>query len=219
VLPPSRPPGAGSHSLYRSVLGNPCSVRRADRRRSCRIVHAVAFDDTQNMPSVGRRRLALSALPQHLGGKRLSYYGPDGGSGASGDFGREKGRWRTEDRQAAKHKCLISGRFPSLTRVTGHVSAPDEGLLSADAPEPVQYFSSKEPLKPLTCQDSTGLFWTPAPTRLLRWRVQELARRAAILVLRPERQSRIFPTILPFHAFHPVSRGRQRHPGPGLIVQ
>jgi hypothetical protein len=60
---------------------------------------------------------------------------PDG-SGASGDFGREKGRWRTEDRQAAKHKCLISGRFPSLTRVTGHVSAPDEGLLSADAPEP-----------------------------------------------------------------------------------
>src|SRR5450759_1006672 len=58
------------------------------------------------------------------------------GSGASGDFGREKGRWRTEDRQAAKHKCLISGRFPSLTRVIGHVSAPDEGLLSADAPEP-----------------------------------------------------------------------------------
>jgi hypothetical protein len=64
-----------------------------------------------------------------------------GGSGASGDFGREKARWRTEDRQAAKHKCLISGRFPSLTRVTGHMSAPDEGLLSADAPEPVQYFS------------------------------------------------------------------------------
>jgi hypothetical protein len=51
-------------------------------------------------------------------------------------FGRGKGRWRTEDQQAAKHKCLVSGRFPSLTRVTGHAYAADEGLLSADAPEP-----------------------------------------------------------------------------------
>jgi hypothetical protein len=58
------------------------------------------------------------------------------GSGASGDFGREKGRWRAEDQQAAKHKCLVLGCFPSLTRVTGHASAADEGLLSADAPEP-----------------------------------------------------------------------------------
>src|ERR1035441_5334058 len=60
-----------------------------------------------------------------------------GFSGASGDFRRENGRWRTEYRQATKHKCLISGRFPSVTRVTGHASAADEGLLSADAPEPL----------------------------------------------------------------------------------
>src|SRR5450759_5014534 len=46
------------------------------------------------------------------------------GSGASGDFGPEQARWRTEDRQAAKHKCLISSRFPSLTRVTGEHLRP-----------------------------------------------------------------------------------------------
>ena len=58
------------------------------------------------------------------------------GSGASANFGPEKTpRW-TEDREAAKHKCPISRGFPSLTRVTGHASAADEGLLSADAPEP-----------------------------------------------------------------------------------
>ena len=57
------------------------------------------------------------------------------GSGASGDFGREKGRWRTGDQWAAKHKCLVLGCFPSLTRVAGHASAADEELQSADAPE------------------------------------------------------------------------------------
>jgi hypothetical protein len=40
------------------------------------------------------------------------------GSGASGDFGLKQTRWRADGRQAAKHKCLISSRFPSLTRVT-----------------------------------------------------------------------------------------------------
>src|ERR1019366_7320240 len=58
------------------------------------------------------------------------------GSGASGDFRSQKALSWTEDRQAAKHKCLVSGCFPSLTRVTGHASVRDEGLLSADAPEP-----------------------------------------------------------------------------------
>jgi hypothetical protein len=33
-------------------------------------------------------------------------------------------------------KCRITDRFPSLMRVIGHVSAADEGLLSADALEP-----------------------------------------------------------------------------------
>jgi hypothetical protein len=45
-------------------------------------------------------------------------------SGASGDFGPEKTRCWTEDRQAAKRKCLISRGFPSLTRVTGDRSRP-----------------------------------------------------------------------------------------------
>jgi hypothetical protein len=54
-----------------------------------------------------------------------------------GILGRIKARWRTEYRQAAKHECVISSRFPSLTRVTGDAAAADHGLLSADAPEPV----------------------------------------------------------------------------------
>ena len=58
------------------------------------------------------------------------------GSGASRDFGLKQTRWRAEGRQAAKHKCLISSRFPSLTRVTGGSPAAEHGLLSADAPEP-----------------------------------------------------------------------------------
>src|ERR1017187_656086 len=61
---------------------------------------------------------------------------PCAGSGASGDCRSQKALSWTEDRQAAKHKCLVSGCFPSLTRVTGHASVCDEGLLSADAPEP-----------------------------------------------------------------------------------
>jgi hypothetical protein len=59
------------------------------------------------------------------------------GSGASRDFGREKTRWRTEDRQAANHECLISSHFSSLTGVTRSASEAELGLLSADAPEPV----------------------------------------------------------------------------------
>ena len=47
------------------------------------------------------------------------------GSGASGDFGPEKTGWRTEDRQAAKHTCLISSSFPSPTRVTEGASAAE----------------------------------------------------------------------------------------------
>src|SRR5271170_3050050 len=55
------------------------------------------------------------------------------GSGASGDFGLKQTRWRAEGRQAAKHKCLTSSRFPSLMRVTGGSPAAEHGLLSADA--------------------------------------------------------------------------------------
>jgi hypothetical protein len=63
------------------------------------------------------------------------------GSGASGDFGLKQTRWRAEGRQAAKHKCLISSRFPSLTRVTGGSPAAEHGLLSADAPEPYWFIT------------------------------------------------------------------------------
>src|ERR1039458_7347125 len=58
------------------------------------------------------------------------------GSGASRDFGPAKTSWRIEAPQAAKQKCLISSRFPSLTRVPLSASAPERRLLSADAPEP-----------------------------------------------------------------------------------
>ena len=58
------------------------------------------------------------------------------GSGASRDFGPAKTSWRIEDPQAAKQKCLISSRFPSLTRVPLSASAAERRLLSADAPEP-----------------------------------------------------------------------------------
>jgi hypothetical protein len=60
------------------------------------------------------------------------------GSGASRDFGPAKTSWRIEDPQAAKQKCLISSRFPSLTRVPLSASAAERRLLSADAPEPSQ---------------------------------------------------------------------------------
>src|ERR1700687_3279273 len=59
-----------------------------------------------------------------------------GGSGASRDFGPAKTSWRIEDPQAAKQKCLISSRFPSLTRVPLSASAAERRLLSAGAPEP-----------------------------------------------------------------------------------
>ena len=59
------------------------------------------------------------------------------GSGASRDFGPAKTSWRIEDPQAAKQKCLISSRFPSLTRVPLSASAAERRLLSADAPEPI----------------------------------------------------------------------------------
>jgi hypothetical protein len=58
------------------------------------------------------------------------------GSGASRDFGPAKTSWRIDDPQAAKQKCLISSRFPSLTRVPLSASAAERRLLSADAPEP-----------------------------------------------------------------------------------
>src|ERR1035438_4817951 len=58
------------------------------------------------------------------------------GSGASRDFGPAKTSWRIEDPQAAKQKCLISSRFPPLTRVPLSASAAERRLLSADAPEP-----------------------------------------------------------------------------------
>ena len=38
-------------------------------------------------------------------------------------LGQMKTPWWTEDREAAKHKCLISRGFPSLMRATGDVSA------------------------------------------------------------------------------------------------
>src|ERR1022692_4507755 len=60
----------------------------------------------------------------------------DEGSGASRDFGPAKTSWRIEDPQAAKQKCLISSRFPSLTRVPLSASAAERRLLSADAAEP-----------------------------------------------------------------------------------
>jgi hypothetical protein len=60
------------------------------------------------------------------------------GSGASRDFGPAKTSWRIEDPQAAKQKCLISSRFPSLTRVPLSASAAERRLLSADAPEPLK---------------------------------------------------------------------------------
>src|ERR1022692_2547146 len=58
------------------------------------------------------------------------------GSGASRDFGPAKTSWRIEDPQAAKQTCLISSRFPSLTRVPLSASAAERRLLSADAAEP-----------------------------------------------------------------------------------
>src|ERR1017187_4218236 len=60
------------------------------------------------------------------------------GSGASRDFGPAKTSWGIEDPQAAKQKCLISSRFPSLTRVPLSASAAERRLLSADAPEPLK---------------------------------------------------------------------------------
>jgi len=64
--------------------------------------------------------------------------GPSEGSGASRDFGPAKTSWRVEDPQAAKQKCLISSRCPSLTRVPLSASAAERRLLSADAPEPIR---------------------------------------------------------------------------------
>src|ERR1019366_1994699 len=61
---------------------------------------------------------------------------PTKGSGASRDFGPAKTFWRIEDPQSAKQKCLISSRFPSLTRVPLSASAAERSLLSADAPAP-----------------------------------------------------------------------------------
>jgi len=48
------------------------------------------------------------------------------GSGASGDFGPEKTRRRTEDQQAATHKCPVSSGFsvadePAPKRFSGRV--------------------------------------------------------------------------------------------------
>ena len=90
-----------------------------------------------------RRRTFRAEGPGFLWMSQDNVLNAMNGSGASRDFGRKNGRWRTEDQQAAKHKCLVSGRFLSLTRITGHASTADEGLLSADAPEPVQ--------RPLRC--------------------------------------------------------------------
>src|SRR5450631_298465 len=115
----------------------------------------------------------LPRIPDHESSQRdlddaIEYIEhPSPGSGASGDFGREKGRWRTEDRQAAKHKCLVSGRFPSLTRVTGHASAADEWLLSADAPEPLVFKTRRTssvvaPSLRLVCQSTPPLVTVPA---------------------------------------------------------
>ena len=36
-----------------------------------------------------------------------------------------EGSLLTQDRQSTKHKCLISSRFQSLTRLTGEASAAD----------------------------------------------------------------------------------------------
>jgi hypothetical protein len=57
------------------------------------------------------------------------------GSGASREFGSAKAAWRIEDSRAANPECLISNRFPSLTRVTFGASAVERRLLSTDAPE------------------------------------------------------------------------------------
>jgi hypothetical protein len=109
---------------------------RSLRERSSRFVRRVGHDEekpTALMTDGAESLLRLKQLlpvPTRL---VLDYFH---GSGASGDFGLKQTRWRAEGRQAAKHKCRISGRFPSLTRVTGGSPAAEHGLLSADAPEP-----------------------------------------------------------------------------------
>src|SRR5450631_3537034 len=90
----------------------------------------------------------LPRIPDHESSQRdlddaIEYIEhPSPGSGASADFGPEKTPWWTEDREVAKHKCLISRGFPSLTRATGDVSAAQRGLLSADAPDPHKPFAA-----------------------------------------------------------------------------
>jgi hypothetical protein len=74
-----------------------------------------------------RRRTFRAEGPGFLWMSQDNVLNAMNGSGASRDFGRKNGRWRTEDQQAAKHKCLVSGRFLSLTRITGHASTADEG--------------------------------------------------------------------------------------------
>src|SRR5450631_757185 len=77
------------------------------------------------------------------------------GSGASADFGPEKTPWWTEDREAAKHKRLISKGFPSLTRATGDVSAAQRKLLSADAPDPEFVGLCHDSYQSIACEHQT----------------------------------------------------------------
>ena len=60
----------------------------------------------------------------------------------SREFGSEIARWRTEDRSADNHKCLLSRH--SSSRMSAHPSSSgvDLGLLSSNATEPSRAWAS-----------------------------------------------------------------------------
>src|ERR1017187_2784939 len=100
--------------------------------------------------------------------RRRSGYQRSKGSGASRDFGPAKTSWRIEDPQSAKQKCLISSRFPSLTRVPLSASAAECRLLSADAPEPYAAIPAIDNNTFCSVARPQGWFgntpaWTPGP--------------------------------------------------------
>jgi hypothetical protein len=100
--------------------------------RAIEVVHILDAKYNVVHPMTSPARIVRGKL-SYCSGART---GTERGSGASRDFGPAKTPSRIEDPQAAKQKCLISSRFPSLTRVLLSASAAERRLLSADAPEP-----------------------------------------------------------------------------------